>query len=125
MSRHVVASPLGRIGEQIAALHLQACGLVVLDRNWRYVAGGVRGEIDIVARDGGAVVFCEVKARRGHGAGGPLAAVTGRKQAQLRRLAVGWLSATGTRASELRFDVIGVCWSESGCAEIVHLRGVC
>jgi putative endonuclease len=128
MSGHATRSlgrPLGRIGEQIAALYLQACGLVVLDRNWRYLAGGVRGELDIVARDGDAIVFCEVKSRRGPGAGGPLAAVTPRKQAQLRRLALGWLSATGYRASEVRFDVVGVCWSEPGRAEIVHLQGVC
>jgi putative endonuclease len=116
---------LGRIGEQIAVLHLQACGLVVLDRNWRWMAGGVRGEIDVVARDGETLVFCEVKARRGDGAGSPLAAVTVRKQAQLRRLALAWLSATGTRAPSIRFDVVGVCWPEPGRAEIVHLREVC
>ncbi len=119
-----MAINLGWIGEEMAVLHLQACGLQMLDRNWRYLAGGVRGEIDVVARDGDAIVFCEVKARRGQGAGGPLEAVTPRKRAQMRRLAVAWLRATGTRAPEVRFDVIGVCWSGPERAEILHLRGV-
>jgi putative endonuclease len=116
---------LGRIGEQIAVLHLQACGLTVLDRNWRYLAGGVRGEIDVVARDGRVVVFCEVKARRGRGTGGPLAAVTPLKQAQLRRLATAWLAASAVRAQDVRFDVVGVCWPAPDRAEIIHVRGVC
>jgi putative endonuclease len=116
---------LGRIGEQIAVLHLQASGLTVLDRNWRHLAGGVRGEIDVVASDGDAIVFCEVKARRGRKTGGPLAAVTPRKQAQLRRLGAAWLVASGVRAPEVRFDTVGVYWPSPDRAEIVHLRGVC
>jgi putative endonuclease len=116
---------LGRIGEQMAVLHLQACGLVVLARNWRS-AGAVRGEIDVVARDGEAIVFCEVKARRGQQAGEPLAAVTPRKQSQLRRLAAAWLTTHRVdRAAGVRFDVVGVCWPGDGRAEIIHLRGVC
>ena len=116
---------LGRIGEEMAVLHLRACGLAVLDRNWRHLAGGVRGELDVVAREGNWLVFCEVKARRGHGTGGPLAAVTPRKQAQLRRLASAWLSASGVRANDVRFDVVGVCWPAPDRAEIVLVRGVC
>lgn len=116
---------LGRIGEQMAVLHLQVCGLVVLARNWR-CASAVRGEIDVVARDGDAIVFCEVKARRGRETGGPLAAVTPRKQSQIRRLAAAWLAVHHTgRAADVRFDVVGVCWPGGGRAEIVHLRGVC
>jgi putative endonuclease len=55
---------LGRHGEEVAARHLAAAGLVILDRNWRCAAG----EIDIVAADGDALVICEVKTRRGHSA---------------------------------------------------------
>jgi putative endonuclease len=116
---------LGRIGEQMAVLHLEASGLVVLARNWR-CTGAVRGEIDVVARDGDTVVFCEVKARRGQQTGGPFAAVTQSKQLQLRRLAAAWLAVHRTdRVDEVRFDVVGVCWPGGGRAEIVHLRGVC
>lgn len=121
MTRNVA---LGRIGEQMAVLHLEACGLVVLTRNWRST-GAVRGEIDVVARDGDAIVFCEVKARRGWQAGGPLEAVTPRKQSQLRRLAAAWLAAhRADGAVQVRFDVVGVCWTGGGRAEIAHLQGV-
>ena len=50
---------LGRYGEDLAARLLADAGMTVLERNWRCRAG----EIDIVARDGDAVVVCEVKTR--------------------------------------------------------------
>ena len=74
---------LGAYGERVAAAHLVAAGMTVLDRNWRCPIG----EIDIVARDGDVLVVCEVKTRRGDGFGHPLEAVTARKAARLRRLA--------------------------------------
>ena len=39
---------LGAYGESLAARHLVAQGMVLLDRNWRCDAG----EIDLVLRDG-------------------------------------------------------------------------
>ena len=117
---------LGQVGEDLAAAHLVASGLVVLHRNWRCALGDVRGEIDLIARDGDILVIVEVKARRGVATGGPLVAVTWRKQQQLRRLASVWLSTTGIRAREVRFDVVGVSWPPGGGpARIDHVRGVC
>ena len=52
---------VGRYGEDLAARYLTAEGFVILERNWRCELG----EIDIVARDGDALVVCEVKTRRG------------------------------------------------------------
>lgn len=92
-------------------------------RNWRCAREQLRGELDLVAWDGPTLVFCEVKARRGWAAGGPLVAVTARKQQQIRRLASAFLAATGMRSHEVRFDVVGVCWSDGGGApEVVHVR---
>ena len=62
---------LGAHGERIAAAYLTDAGLRVLDRNWRCRDG----ELDIVAREGDALVFCEVKTRRGTGYGQPVEAV--------------------------------------------------
>jgi putative endonuclease len=76
----------------------------VLARNWR-----VReGELDVIARAGTTIVFCEVKTRRSDAYGIPAEAVTAVKQARIRRLAVQWLAATGERAAVLRFDVAAV-----------------
>lgn len=52
---------LGKYGEDLAARRLTETGMTVLARNWR---GGRTGEIDIVARDGDALVVCEVKTRK-------------------------------------------------------------
>jgi putative endonuclease len=76
----------------------------LLERNWR-----VReGELDVVARSGATIVFCEVKTRRSDAYGLPAEAVTPAKQARIRRLAVQWLADNGERADFLRFDVAAV-----------------
>ena len=111
---------LGRIGENLAARHLEGLGYDVVARNWRTSADDVRGEIDIVARHGGTLVFCEVKSRRGS-AGDALAAVHPRKQRQLRRLASLYLTLEA-HAAAVRFDVVAVAWVPGGGpARVTHV----
>lgn len=118
-------SALGAQGEEIAARHLERAGMRVVARNWRYAGSELRGEIDLVARDGDCLVVCEVKARRGEGAGGPLVAVTPRKLARLRRLAGAYLATCGVRPAGVRIDVVGVCWPPGGGRpEVTHVRGL-
>jgi putative endonuclease len=109
---------VGAYGEQLAAQHLAAVGMVVLDRNWRCR----RGEIDIVARDGDALVFCEVKTRRGEAYGPPAAAVVATKARRLRQLAALWLQAHPVRPDEVRFDVISIRPGPRGEPDVEHLR---
>jgi putative endonuclease len=117
-------SRLGAIGERIAARHLEAAGMTVLARNWR-ARGEVRGELDLVVRDGDVLVVCEVKTRRRSEAGAPLEAITPRKLAQLRRLAAAFLADTGARAAGIRIDAVGVAWPvEGGRAQVVHVPGI-
>jgi putative endonuclease len=111
---------LGRYGEQVAERHLVEQGMVVLDRNWRCELG----EIDLVARDGDALVVCEVKTRSGLGYGHPLEAVTARKLARLRRLAARWVHDHGVRPPIIRLDVVGVLSRPPGPAVVDHVRGV-
>lgn len=59
-AKDVARQALGRYGEELAARRLTESGMTVIVRNWRCRAG----EIDIVARDGDALVVCEVKTRR-------------------------------------------------------------
>jgi len=95
---------VGAAGEDAVAQWYAASGYLVLARNWR-----VReGEIDLVARRDATIVFCEVKTRRGDAFGTPAEAVTRRKQARLRTLAVRWLGDNAAHADLLRFDVASV-----------------
>lgn len=110
----------GAYGERLAARHLVEAGLVLLDRNWRSASG----EIDIVAREVDTLVLCEVKTRRTPLFGAPVEAVTRRKAARLRRLAVEWLDETRVRPREVRFDVVEVYSPRRGAPRVVHLRGV-
>ena len=109
---------LGAYGERIAVRALTDSGLQVLDRNWRCRDG----ELDVVARDGDALVFCEVKTRRGVGYGHPVEAVTRAKQRRLRTLAHRWLAVHDHHAPELRFDVVGVLVRPTPPALVTHLR---
>ncbi len=115
---------LGTAGEQLAAQHLQRRGLVIVDRNYRTRWG----ELDIVAVDGRAIVFCEVKTRRASArSGGPLEAVTPNKQARVRKMAASWLRERGRErpyASALRFDAIGIMVDATGAlVSLEHLEG--
>ncbi|MFB7505078.1 YraN family protein [Streptomyces broussonetiae] len=113
---------LGKYGEDLAARRLAAAGMTILERNWRC---GRSGEIDIVARDGDAVVVCEVKTRRGGGYEHPMAAVTPDKAARLRELAAHWIQAHGgAPPGGVRIDLIGVLLPRRGAPSVEHARGV-
>ena len=112
---------LGRRGEVIAAQHLVASGLTILDRNWRCP----QGEIDLVALDGDELVFVEVKTRSSVRYGHPLEAITAVKLARLRRLASAWCTAHPGRHERLRIDAIAVIAPYGGTVEIEHLERVC
>jgi putative endonuclease len=114
-----VKDAVGRFGEQVAAEHLEQSGLQMLARNWRCADG----ELDIVARDGDALVFCEVKARTSVRFGDPSEAVSRDKAARIRRLALRWLAANGVSGRELRFDVVTVLCLPDGPPRVRHLRG--
>ncbi len=114
------ARALGDYGERLAARYLRERGMQILDRNWR--CG--EGEIDVVARDAGCVVVCEVKTRSGTGFGVPVEAVTWRKAARLRRLAAAWLAEHQVDAADVRIDVVGVLVPPGGRPRVQHVVGV-
>lgn len=112
---------LGEQGEQLAAEHLVALGVEIVERNWRCSIG----EIDIVGRDHDALVFYEVKTRSTARFGSPAEAITPAKAARLRRLATRWLSVHQMHAYDVRVDVLALTMSGRGATQIEHLRGVC
>ena len=118
---------LGRQAEELVAHRLRREGWMIVERNAR--PPDVRGEIDLVAVDGDALVFVEVKARRTGSVVGPelpAMAVGPRKQMKLRSLASAWLRDRGydvPRHRDLRFDVIGLRLDARGdVVEYEHLR---
>ena len=130
---------LGRYGEDVAVRHLLDAGWQVLERNWRCRVG----EIDIVARDGGVLVFCEVKTRSSALFGVPAEAVRPAKVRRIRALACHWLADRRREAGagdsgrgldscaladlsgdvELRFDVLSVLCPSQQATQVEHLRG--
>ena len=111
---------LGAYGERVAARHLAALGMVVLDRNWRCD----EGELDLVLRDGPALVGCEVKTRTSFSHGSPHEAVTDVKLARLRRLVQRWLRDHGVQPAETRVDLVAVLRPPKGPALVEHVRGI-
>ena len=111
---------LGARGEDLAAEFLEATGMVVLERNWR----SRYGELDLIAQDGAAVVFVEVKTRTGTGYGTPAEAVTPVKAERIRRLAGLWLSEQSRRWSHIRVDVVTVLLTRGYAPQIAHRKQV-
>ena len=95
---------LGIVGEQLAEAALVARGYAILER--RYVTD--RGEIDIIADDGGTLVFVEVRARATTEFGSAAESVTSAKQRQVRRVAVDYLARHQITNRPCRFDVVAV-----------------
>jgi len=91
---------IGAAGEERAARHLHAQGLLVLCRNFR-VRGG---EIDLVCREGATTVFVEVRRRAGADFGGAGGSVTPVKQRRIVLAARHWLARHGEGAC--RFDCV-------------------
>jgi putative endonuclease len=112
---------LGTLGEDVAAAHLQAAGLEILDRNWR---DGRRGEIDIVAREGQTIVIVEVKTRSSRAFAPPVAAVTWEKYCRLRRLGARWLALHPQARAGVRLDVVEVVLAPGQPGAVTWLRGV-
>jgi putative endonuclease len=88
----------GAATERRVAWLYRVRGYRILDTN-AWLAGY---EIDLVARRGGQLVFCEVKGKAGAGYGDPLEMVDAEKQRRVRRAAGAWLAA---RPELSRLDV--------------------
>ena len=109
---------LGDKGEDLAAAALKKQGYKVLERNYRTPMG----EIDLIARQGGALVFIEVKTRTSSRFGAGQDAVHYGKQARIRKLADYYLKQKRLGEVAVRFDVVGILWEE-GKPQIEVIQG--
>ena len=105
-----------RCGERIAEEFLTLKGCEIVDRNAR----SGRGEIDLIVRDKGQIVFVEVKFRSGGGRATPLQAVTWKKREDVGRAAALYLARRGLLDRTVRFDVIGITWNPDGSELLVQ-----
>ena len=94
----------------MAARYLKKKGYRIVDRNYR----SRLGEIDIIAEEGGCLVFVEVKTRAGMGFGTPFESVTLQKQQQLSKVALEYINRQDWHERAARFDVVGIRMPEDG-----------
>ena len=111
----------GRLGEDLAASHLEREGWRIVERNYRTR----EGELDLIVARAGSLAFCEVKTlvrRRlspASGPANPVECVGPAKRSKVRRMARAWLAQhrrgppSGSHG-ELRLDVIGVTLDPDG-----------
>jgi putative endonuclease len=107
----------GQIGEEIASHYLERIGYKILVHNYRFE----KGEIDLIAEDGGELVFVEVKARASRAFGMPEDSVTEEKQERIHNAAEGYLYEHNIDNYPVRFDVVAIEF-RNGLPEIRHIR---
>ncbi len=116
------ARSTGAQGELLAEQHLRRRGYAVVARNWRNPRDK-REEIDLVCRDGPALVFVEVKARAGGARVPGYYAVDARKRRILRRVIGSYLARLRPPARTFRFDVVEVGWLPEG-PRVLHFENI-
>ena len=110
---------LGADGERLARRHLEQRGYRFVAANWRRPYG----ELDLIMRDGDALVFVEVKTRRGEQ---HVAAEESLTAAQARRLLLAAQSFLAERADLAglfwRIDLVAVTLSPTGAvSRLTHI----
>ena len=107
---------LGKDGEEIAAVFLKKKGLRIIEKNYRTAFG----EIDIIAKDRGILVFVEVKARSDMQFGYPFEAVNPKKREKIRKVALCYLKKY-KKELPARFDVLSIT-RDKGEVTIEHIQ---
>jgi putative endonuclease len=95
---------LGLVGEELAFHFLNRQGYKILLKNYECALG----EIDLIAKEKGALVFIEVKTRRSDSMGSPAESVTFHKRRQIVKTAYYYLKRYGIKDVSCRFDVVSI-----------------
>jgi putative endonuclease len=91
----------GKNAEEFAAQFLRQKGYEIVEKNFKNRIG----EIDLIARNNGYLVFIEVKARQTDDFGGPASAMTPSKQRKLMQMAKAYMVYKNIE-TDARFDVV-------------------
>jgi putative endonuclease len=117
--RHVRRESIaGRRGEDLAHRFLRRQGFTIVARNYRLSAGDA--EADLIAWEGDALVFVEVKSRETSEYGPPERAIGEEKRAHLKRVAREYTRKTETPWERVRFDVVTVILSRPPRLELIR-----
>ncbi len=117
MSKH--NQKIGRWGEQVAAEYLQNKGYELVDRNVRTPYG----EIDLIHRRDGILVFVEVKTRTSSRYGYPEESITPRKQQHMFDSAEHY--AQENKLEHWRIDAISIEGKPNGkTPKITHFEDI-
>lgn len=116
-----ISNPTAKLGEDLACKFLISKGYKIIERNFRKGYG----EIDIVTRFKGSLVFIEVKTRISHDYGIPFESITPWKLKSLVRTALFYKSLHPELPESLRLDAISVILTKDrSLKEIEHLENV-
>lgn len=108
----------GRNAEALATKALVEKGYEILENNFR----NKFGEIDIIAKDKGALVFVEVKAKTGADFGLPEEMINRGKLQRVKNMAVIYLKGQNVQC---RIDVVAVVLSPEGeLLRLTHYENV-
>jgi putative endonuclease len=110
---------LGEAGERIASKYLEDKGFHILERNVRRP----EGEIDLIALEGEALVFVEVKLRTSRRMGAAVQQIAPAKAARLMSLAEGYHADHPELPADLRIDVVAIELTVGGdVGQLNHVR---
>lgn len=111
---------IGADGETLVASYLEDQGAMIIARNWRIK----EGEIDLVVRLDGRLLFVEVKSRTSAKYGHPLEAIGREKAHRLQRLALAWIAIHDQWGADYRIDCAAVHFRNGLNPTIEYRAGV-
>jgi putative endonuclease len=125
--RFFLKNKVGSLGEKLGSKYLRDKGYKILETNYCNTTGKRLGEIDIIAKKDGRIVFVEVKTRTvGAYAGALPEENIGRdKLRKLERIAACYLREKKLQDIPYAFDALAIMYDpDSEQAEIRHLESI-
>ena len=106
----------GKLGEEIAFKYIISKGGKVIEKNYRTKMG----EVDIIAKLNGELVFVEVKSRSNINYGYPSESVNYKKKRKITNVAKYYILENSLENLSIRFDVIEIYFNEKKINHIVN-----
>jgi putative endonuclease len=107
---------IGNYGEKIAGRYLEKMGYKIVEFNYQNKTGRRLGEIDIIARKNGKIIFVEVKSRISDGKSVilPEENITRNKLYKLQKIAQVYIREKKLWDYDYQFDAVVILFSVDG-----------